>query len=174
MLHETISLKSDVQSHDYVGLRKPLKSMSGTIEPTGKVCMAVDPGVNLGVCIINNDSIWVAWGALKDKVSHEEHGISAYDLMLDVMEDHNLDSSCIYVLEGAAFNKQFGQVGLSSVRQGFYMGLRMYSPPFDLVPPMTARKIAFGDGRAQAGDLWPTLNHNGADAIGLALYGILK
>jgi hypothetical protein len=172
MLYQTVSLKSEVKKLEFTGLRKPLQYVEGEIEPTGWQVFAIDPGVNFGIAVINDDHLWLGWGALMDKVSHEEHGINAYDMTLDVIEYHDFDSTCKYVLEGAAFNKQFGQVGLSAVRQGFYMGLRMYSQPFELIPPMTARKKAFGDGRQQAGDLWPLLNHNAADALGLALAAI--
>jgi hypothetical protein len=81
------------------------------------------------------------------------------------------------VIEGAAFHKTFGQVGLAEVREGFYIAARMTGDLSTLkqariVPPATIRKVVTGDGRTQAGDCYPVLNHNAADSIFIAQYAL--
>jgi hypothetical protein len=93
----------------------------------------------------------------------------AHDQQENMVEDYRMSNSK-FVLEGAAFNKTFGQVQLAEVRTGYYIAMRHYTETISVPAPMTARKVVFGDGRTQPGDIWPLLNHNGADSLALALY----
>lgn len=36
-----------------------------------------------------------------------------------------------------------------------------------IVPPMTCRKVVFDNGKTQAGEYWPLLDHNAADSLAL-------
>lgn len=133
--------------------------------------VGVDPGVNFGVTFICQGSLVVYYGSLLQQYQPGEYGIEAMRFLQSLFREHGSKGTC--VIEGAAFHKQFGQVGLAEVRQGFYTAARLASSfSVIIVPPKSIRKDVFGDGRTQAGDLWPTLNHNGADSLGIALYSL--
>lgn len=134
--------------------------------------IGIDPGVNFGVTFIHQGSLVVYYGSLIQQHQPGEYGIVAMRFLETLFIEHGARGTC--VIEGAAFHKQFGQVGLAEVRQGFYTAARMSPAPYVVItPPATIRKVAFGDGRTQAGDCFPTLNHNGADSIGIALYSLM-
>lgn len=133
--------------------------------------VGVDPGVNFGVTFIEQNHLVVYYGSLIQQYEPGEYGLVAMRFLQSLFREHGAKGACI--IEGAAFHKQFGQVGLAEVRQGFYTAARLASGnPVVIVPPKSVRKTVFGDGRTQAGDCWPTLNHNGADSLGIALYAI--
>lgn len=167
------SSEKPVKLSNITGLRSPLNCVVGNLGvPTTGSIFAVDPGVNFGITIITPDSkVNILWGTLDKHPSHAEHGLMAENLIIQLVKRYKAEKAK-FVLEGAAFNKAFGQVGLAEVRQGFYAGMRKFTEEFSVVPPMTARKVVFGNGRTQAGDIWPLLNHNAADSLGLAYYGL--
>ncbi len=137
----------------------------------GKV-LGVDPGVNFGITILDKDRVLVFNGKLKKQETNKiEYAQLARLVVGALIEDFDM-AECPMVIEGAAFNKRFGQVNLGEVRAGYYLGMRDYTNHVDVVAPMTVRKAVFGDGRIQPGDIWPTINHNGADSLAIALYGV--
>lgn len=131
--------------------------------------VGIDPGVNWGLTIVRAPIIDVYWGKLpmtKEKGVYGREALELIWMMFEVFADwRNIPA----VVEGAAYHSQFGQVGLEEVRAGFYIGLWQCGFKVKILPPATIRKIAFNDGKMQAGDVWPTLNHNGADSIAMAL-----
>jgi hypothetical protein len=107
----------------------------------------------------------VYFGHLIKQEHRYDYGSEAIQLMMGL----NVGSD-LALVEDAAFHKQMGQVGLAEVRFGFYFGLRQSGvKDVRMIPPMTARKLAFEDGRIQAMDVWPLLNHNAADSVAIAL-----
>jgi hypothetical protein len=133
--------------------------------------VGVDPGVNFGVTFIQQGHLVVYYGALIQQYEPGEYGLVAMRFLKSLFKEHGVRGTC--TVEGAAFHKQFGQVGLAEVRQGFYMAARLASSNcVSITPPATIRKTVFNDGRTQAGDEWPLLNHNGADSLSIALYSL--
>ena len=96
----------------------------------------------------------------------EDYAVEAYEIAK--FSDEPITT--MVAIEGAAHRKGPGQAGLAGVRYGFYLGLYEAGIRPVLVPPSTARKVAFGHGNTKGGDIWPLLNSNAADAIGLALW----
>lgn len=134
--------------------------------------VAIDPGVNFGMTIVDGKGLRVYNGTLTKQQTSLEYSYYAMHFIKDILSRHGEDT--IFVLEGAAYHKTFGQVGLADVRCGFYLGSRCFlgESSIRIMAPMTARKELFGNGRYQAGDAFPTLNHNAADALGLALAAV--
>lgn len=168
---ETLTLnpkerKSNYLFADYVEGGKVSVSF-GTIKPLG-TAIGIDPGVNFGVTIINEDEVQVINGKLRKQESSLAYSVMAQGMSECLLE--MLPAMC-NVLEGPAFNKVFGQVGLADVRAGFYLGFKPRYPI--IVPPMTCRKEVFDNGKTQAGEVWPNIDHNAADSLALALYGLL-
>ena len=64
----------------------------------------------------------------------------------------------------------FGEANLAYIRAGFALGFLHGEAKVKLVPPATARLAVFGKGTIKASEIWPLLNPNAADAVGLALY----
>lgn len=144
----------------------------GQLPGNGCYGVGVDPGVNFGVTFIQQGHLVVYYGALIQQHLPGEYGMVAMRFLQSLFKEHGAKGAC--VVEGAAFHKQFGQVGLAEVRQGFYMAARLAgcSGGVAIIPPKSVRKSVFGDGRTQAGDEWPLLNHNGADSLSIALYSL--
>lgn len=138
------------------------------LEHNGRIAIGVDPGVNFGITIIKGDGeLDICWGKLPTHKEPGLRGVEAYNLVAG--SGKRGKTAYKAVVEGAAYYKPHGQVGLEEVRFGFFLGL--YHMGFDvrILPPASIRKMAFGAGRTQAGDLWPGLNSNAADSIGCAL-----
>lgn len=132
--------------------------------------IGIDPGVNFAITSIDDGKIRICHGKLKTQTNRAEYALSAMNFTRLFIELNYMEQA-VFVLEGAAFNKVFGQVNLAEVRTGFYLGLREYGDV--VVPaPMTVRKNVFGDGRIQPMNIWPEMNHNAADSLSIALYGI--
>lgn len=133
--------------------------------------LGIDPGVNFGITIIRNDDIFIMNGKLlTQKDQRIEYSRFSYMLTKYLINWYGIDDAT-FVLEGAAFNKQFGQVNLAEVRTGYYLAMRDYGE-VKMASPMSARKVVFGGGKIQPMDVWPFLNHNSADSLSLALYGL--
>jgi hypothetical protein len=137
--------------------------------------MGIDPGVNFGCTFIKQDVVAVYYGQLRQVFKPGEYGVIAINLLQSLPEFRKMKGACI--IEGAAFHKTFGQVGLAEVREGFYIGAKMADgltniSHVEIIPPATIRKIVFNNGKEQAGDHYPTLNHNGADSISIAQYAL--
>lgn len=133
--------------------------------------LGVDPGKNFGITWIDceNQEIRIYNGEMPAG-THESHGIFAIDLIQDFCSYH-----CIFVddesaIEGASYGSTFGQVGLAEIRFGFYVGLQKLGMTTQVIPPASVRKAVFGSAKIHAGDIWPILNHNAADSLGVALY----
>jgi hypothetical protein len=136
--------------------------------------VAIDPGVNFGMTTISDGDVWIYNGKLKQCKTSLEYSWEAFGLISSVLYMVSRLNVRV-VIEGAAYNKTFGQVGLADVRAGFYLGARevLGSPDnIYIVAPMTVRKKVFGDGRYQAGDAFPLLNHNAADSVGIAFWAM--
>lgn len=153
---------------------KPTKLSDGTKMVEGKligntkVAVGIDPGLNFGMTIIEGESVCVFWGKLPAHKETGLRGIEAYNYVkLGRLWD--IKGPGRAVVEGAAYNKAHGQVGLEEVRFGFFLALHHLGFDVHILPPATARKMAFGSGKAMAYDIYPTVNHNGADSLGLAL-----
>jgi hypothetical protein len=154
---------------------RSLYRVEGTLAGSKGYGLGIDPGVNFGVTFIRNENVMIYYGTMKRAILPGEYGVIAVDLLQSLPEFRDMKGNC--VIEGAAFHKTFGQVGLAEVREGFYIAARMTGDLSTLkqariVPPATIRKVVTGDGRTQAGDCYPVLNHNAADSIFIAQYAL--
>lgn len=153
--------------------KKPVKigdktyQLDGTWKGHRGAAVGIDPGVNYGMTCIIDDVVQVVWGKLPPTKVKGVYALAAHKVVFDRFDWEWANTPA--VVEGAAYNAKFGQVGLEEVRIGFYIGLWQVGFKVRIVPPKTVRLHAFGDGTVQAMDVWPTINHNGADSIGMAL-----
>src|SRR3972149_7967136 len=130
--------------------------------------LGIDPGRNFGVAAIRDGELQVWWGTF-DKQEHlYNYGMDAYAIARGYIYSQHRGQTPA-VIEGAAYNAQYGQTGLAEVRFGFYLGLRHAGLAAEIVPPASIRKRAFGSAKVQGWELWPTLNSNAADAGGCCL-----
>jgi hypothetical protein len=154
--------------------------INGTLPSNLNHAVGVDPGVNFGLTIIHGSHIRVIYGKFPSERLKGWHGINVYKWMLTLfgsMETRRVLAPYQRVpaiVEGAAYHSQFGQVGLEEVRFAFFLALHILGFEAEIVPPATIRKNAFNDGKMQAGDVWPWMNHNGADSLGCALCALEK
>lgn len=135
--------------------------------------IGIDPGVNYGLAAITPKGIWALAQrldvpAVKKAEHYTEAAFLAY-MVMGTLPYGNNQNACV---EGSAFKVPYGEANLAYIRAGFYMGLRHQGYVVRLVPPMTARKVVLGNGKAKGADFWPLLNANAADAVVLALYAI--
>lgn len=131
--------------------------------------IGVDPGRNFGIATLNRRVATVYSGTLpkEDKTRKYRYGISAYEMMSNPQRYHGNGPA---VVEGAAHKMPHGQADLAHVRMGYVLGLQYAGFPCELEPPSTIRKNALGKGTIGGLEIWPELNHNGADALAVALF----
>jgi hypothetical protein len=145
-----------------VGLDLPLSAAVG-----------LDPGVNFGLAAINFGKVDILYGKLPKRETYAEYGVAALQLIkgLPLMFDAH---TVPVAVEGAAHSVKHGQANLSYVRMGFYIGFvqsgHIFKP--EMVAINTARKAATGHGNRAMWSLIPQMDHNAADALGLALYAL--
>jgi hypothetical protein len=154
---------------------RSLYRVAGCLEGNKGYGLGIDPGVNFGITFIKNEDVIIYYGSLLRAMKPGEYGVIAINMLQSLPEFRKMKGACI--IEGAAFHKTFGQVGLAEVREGFYIGAKMANgltniSHVEIVPPATIRKEVFGKGNEQAGDHYPVLNHNGADSISIAQYAL--
>lgn len=137
-------------------------------EPKDTICIGIDPGVNFGISIITGKQILICNGKLPVRKTAGEHGKDAYEFVMEHIIQH-VDGAALSVVEGAAYDKTFGQVGLAEVRFGFYLGLYVRNANPQICAIKTIRASVLGSGKETAFDRWPLLNHNAADSLGCAL-----
>ena len=133
----------------------------------------IDPGVNFGLTVIEGNRVLVFNGALISNPTPGKQGFIAYQFLRSIMASYDYShTQALLVIEGAAYGAPFRQVELSEIRTAFYMAAAISDLFSDVVikPPTSIRKAVFGGGKVQAGDEWPTLNHNAADSLSIALY----
>lgn len=132
--------------------------------------MGIDPGKYFGIAIVGGGGTGqVKWGKMDDsQIPLRE---VAYHLIQSQIEIYHPD---VVILEGASYGDRFGQVKLAEVRCGFALGVTERGIPIQILAPKTPRKTVFGHGDIGAWDVWVRLDHNGADALCLALYPIFK
>jgi hypothetical protein len=145
---------------------------TATLPNFGGKIVGVDPGVNLGITLIDHENVRIFHGKLKTlREQRIGYSVMAHDLLVNLIDEYKM-SKATFVLEGAAFNKTFGQVQLAEVRTGYYIAMKHYSEEIAIPAPMSVRKKVCGDGRVQPGDLWPNVNHNACDSLSIALYAV--
>lgn len=155
-----------------------IQMLQGALPGNSGLSVGIDPGVNFGMTIINQEYVQVFYGKLATDKRPGFRGINAYNYIMQ-----SVLSSLFYtakevmqtfpaIVEGAAYNDKYGQVTLEEVRFGFFFAL--YNLGFDvhIIPPATIRKIAVGHGRHSLIDDYPSMNQNAADSIGAALAGL--
>jgi len=137
-----------------------------------KLGVGIDPGRNWGLSIVEYGEIKVWWGTLQPKQEEMwKYGISAYRMMMEINENGGWNNATHNaVVEGPAFTKTHGQVHLESVRFGFALGLIHSGFDVEVVPPARVRAEVMGHARNDPSLFWPTINHNGANAVAMALY----
>ena len=133
--------------------------------------VGIDPGRNYGFTILGPYGTgWVYYGKL---IKHEpDEAYTRYitdEFVPEMVGMYPIHSA---VVEGAAYDKTFGQVGLEAIRCGFYAGMERICPT-RIAPPSTVRKAVFGNGKTQAMDMWTTINHNAADSLAIAIYALV-
>ena len=134
------------------------------------IVVGIDPGVNFGMTIISAGYIQVIYGKFPTEHRVGWHGIHIYEWMIKYFEDIYLPGRAI--VEGAAYHSKYGQPLLEEVRFAFFLALHNLGFQVEIVPPATIRKVVFNNGKQQAGEWWPWLNHNGADSLSIALYAL--
>lgn len=156
---------------------RSLYRVTGMLEGNKGFALGIDPGVNFGITFIKKELVTIYYGTMRQARKPGEYGVIAVNVLQSLPEFSKMSGTC--VIEGAAFHKTFGQVGLAEVREGFYIGARMTGDLSSLkqtiiVPPATIRKCVSGDGRTQAGEIYILLNHNAADSIFIAQYALTQ
>ena len=137
-----------------------------------KPVIGIDPGRNFGCTYMHSEGTIVLWGQL-EKGGHLEYGVAAYDIVAALIglstkhTGHSKDILC--AIEGASYGSQYGQVGLAEIRFGFYLGLIHHPLKTVIIPPQSCRKFAFGSAKIKARELWPCIDPNGADSVGVAM-----
>lgn len=147
----------------------------------------IDPGVNFGLTFIEKKKVFVFHGALIQDQTPGRYGLIAYSFLQSIIASYSRPNAML-VIEGAAYGaKTSWQAGLAEIRTAFYLAASTYRTPImdafeaenvftDVIvrPPASIRKAVFNDGKVQAGDEWPTINHNAADSLSVALYAAQK
>lgn len=161
---------------------KPLKYLpgvqllEGSLRGNTGLSVGIDPGVNFGLTIINMEYVQVMYGKLPTDKRPGYRGIAAYEFIRSsVLKDFKPAPGVEKfkaVVEGAAYSAQHGQVVLEEVRFGFFLALHHIGFDTIIIPPATIRKAVLGNGRASVAECYPTMNHNAADSIGIAMYGL--
>lgn len=129
--------------------------------------IGLDPGVNFGLTVILDGEVLIMNGKLPSLKDRQLKALEAIEFVKELPQWPLIVTAFV---EDAAFGKQFGQTGLAEVRFGFWYGFHMrHLPELRTIPPMSWRKIAFGKGTITGGDVWPLLNPNAADSLGIAL-----
>jgi hypothetical protein len=172
LMYQTVKLSTKPQKISNPFTRQ-FKVIHGTIpQAIPSPAWGIDPGVNFGVTVIEENKVFVFHGALMQDDKPGRYGLIAYSFLNVLMSQFHHTMGRM-VIEGAAYGAPFRQVELSEIRTGFYLSAATSSGTIQRVeikPPATIRKAVFDNGKTQAGDEWPTLNHNAADALAMALY----
>lgn len=132
----------------------------------------LDPGVNFGLTVIEENRVFVFHGSLNQDEKPGRRGLIAYSFLQNISKSLNYIGARM-VIEGASYGDQFGQVLLSEVRTGFYLGATtppVIMPHVEIKAPKAIRKAVTGSGDIRAKDEFPTLNINAADSLFMALY----
>jgi hypothetical protein len=132
----------------------------------------LDPGVNFGLTVIEGDKVFVFNGSLNQDEQPGRRGLIAYRFIQMMTQSLNYIGAKM-VIEGASYGDRFGQVLLSELRTGFYLGVTtppVLMPQVEIKAPKSIRKAVFGDGTIRAPDEFPTLNRNAADSLAMAIY----
>ena len=144
--------------------------MTGVYKGNERFLVGIDPGVNFGITIANEELVTLIWGRLPKEKEPGLYGVHAYDYTEEILYPFYKEGlGEVAVVEGAAYNKYHGQVNLEEVRFGFYLSLRHMGFNVKIMPPAHVRKLATGSGRSEAWIEYPTLNHNAADSIYCAI-----
>jgi hypothetical protein len=154
-------------------LARSLRVTYGTLpHAASHPAWGIDPGVNFGLTVIDGRKVYIFHGALIQDDKPGRYGLIAFRFLQSIMKTFSHRAATM-VVEGAAYGAPFRQVELSEIRTGFYLAAALDPHMFadvQIKPPKTIRKAVFDDGKMQAMDYWPTLNHNAADSLAMALY----
>jgi len=138
-----------------------------------QVVVGVDPGVNYGLTFLTEKTLYVFWGRLphERKLVGFEATLFVEQFMTRMGNKIATPPFAVFI-EGPSYNAPVGQPLLEQIRFGFASGFSLVGCSLiDYIPPMTARKLAFGSGKKTAKDIWINLNPNAADSIGIAIAG---
>lgn len=135
--------------------------------------VGIDPGKNLGLSYIIGAEIVAAYVRLPEKDKFA--GVNAKNYMDYLVANlFNYSVKRFALVEGAAYNKIFGQDLLAQIRFGLLYSLKMNNFEVDYIPPATARKNSFENGKISGSSIWKKLNANAADAAGIAIACLMK
>jgi hypothetical protein len=125
--------------------------------------------------VIENEKVYVFSGSFLQVERPGHAGLIAYQFLRNMTSTFKHKNAHL-IIEGAAYGRPFRQVELAEIRQGFFLAgsTSMYFEETKIVPPASVRKKVFGQGKVQAGDIWPLLNHNAADSLAIALYATVE
>ncbi len=145
--------------------------LTGHLNDNTKSAIGIDPGSGFGITVIQGQEVSIYYGKLPQDKRKGYRGISAYNLITEFHKSGkiNLEPNCQVIIEGAAYNSRFGQVGLEEVRIGFFISLFLLGFDVRIEPPATIRKLATGSGKDTIGNYFPSLNHGACDSLGCAL-----
>lgn len=175
MIYSQVQLAKQSQKIDNPFVRS-LRVVHGTLpQAIPSPAWGIDPGVNFGLTVIEGEKVWVFHGSLMQDDKPGRYGLIAYKFLKEIIKSFGIKArgaDGLMVIEGAAYGALFRQVELSEIRTGFYLAAALSGAFTDveIKPPATIRKTVFGNGKTQAMDEWPLLNHNAADSLAMALY----
>jgi hypothetical protein len=136
--------------------------------------VGIDPGRRFGVAIAALNRIVVYDGIMPQQPEKWRYGAIAIDIIKRIFAGPPANFQ-VGIVEGAAYNAKYGQVGLAEVRFGFAYGLLQVGvDDVRIVAPATLRKNVLGSGRAVVPyNNWPTLSTNGSDALVALGYALM-
>jgi len=129
--------------------------------------IGVDPGKNWGIGIAQTGYLTVCWGTFPKMRKDFEYLNYIRSFIIEWFPEI---PAKICMIEGPSYGSLFKQPMLEDVRAGFMLGFKTIGKLVDYVPPQSARKQVFGNGRIKASEMWLGINPNAADAGALALY----
>ena len=167
MQWETLEWRKNKDYQEWNGMK--IRSAEATVAFNLHDAIGVDPGRNFGVGILYNKKLTVYWGKFPKQDEDYRYSLLVSNFVQDWIPEYACSITRI-AIEGPSFGSHFKQVMLEDVRVGFWLGFQGIGKETIYVPPQTARKQVFGDGRIKASDLWLSINKNAADAVAIALY----
>ena len=178
MMHSQVQLATTKPQKISNPFTRSLKVVHGTIpQAIPAPAWGIDPGVNFGLTVIEQNKVFVFHGSLISDPTPGRQGLIAYEFLKSmIFQFYPMlyePAKAQMIIEGAAYGAPFRQVELSEIRTGFYLAASLFPNVFtDIIikPPASIRKVVFGDGKTQAMNEFPTLNHNAADSLSMALY----
>ena len=129
--------------------------------------IGVDPGRNWGLSVLQDGLLGTFWGKLPKMNAPDYHEYICN--WIRGWFSPNFTATSV-VVEGAAYNAQYGRELLEDIRLGFYSAFKELGREVAYVPPLAIRKIVFGNSNIKGNETWLSIGENAADSVAMALY----